>query len=244
MCIIILNKKNLLSKEHFKNSQKANNDGFGMAYIVNNELKTYKTIAYSWKDNYKHYLKIRNQTDKPILLHFRFATHGEKTLKNTHPFFISDVAMVHNGIIDIDGDANKSDTVLFGELLEKLPNINELLLNDSFKKIIENYIGLFNKLAFLFKNGDYKIYNEAQGHWQNENWYSNYGYLDYPIGLLPTIKDKWADWRDDWTNGTVYQARECIFCGTTDNVEYSEDEGDFLCKECYNAYHKTPEFRY
>ena len=124
--------------------------------------------------------------DKPMLIHFRWATHGLVDKDNCHPFKVApDLAMIHNGIISgIEGvDALTSDTNAFvkhyvGPMNRGNPRI---IYSEYGKLVLEKLIGSGSKLVFLNKKGKAVIINESAGNWENGVWYSNDSHLHLQV---------------------------------------------------------------
>lgn len=115
------------------------------------------------------------------VIHFRWATHGSRTVANCHPFLVSrDLAVIHNGIISIKCNVNsdRSDTWHFNELVLKPMHKRDA---DFFQRpemiYTQEMAHRGNKLCFLRADGMYAIWNEEDGHWTNDgHWYSNSDY--------------------------------------------------------------------
>lgn len=122
---------------------------------------------------------------KPCVVHFRIATHGETDQTNTHPFQVAeDLGFVHNGIIsrvDCKNDKSKSDTFHFNEkVLKPLYNKDKgFIRNPVITDLIQSYIGM-SKLVFLNKRGESIIVNEEAGKEDEGVWYSNTSYKPRP----------------------------------------------------------------
>ncbi len=92
------------------------------------------------------------------LLHFRIATHGLRDGTMTHPFWAKEnkLAICHNGILPystiLDDKDPRSDTAAFTEdILSKLPE--GWHLSEAWHHIIEEYMGRYNKIAIIEKEG-------------------------------------------------------------------------------------------
>jgi hypothetical protein len=169
MCIAILNKRSQLSAATINTAWENNPEGGGLIWIEKGQLKTFKT--YDRAEMLKTYQTIRHRTKQPIVLHFRIATSGARTLDNLHPFLINkQTAFVHNGVIAGLGNETHSDTAEFNLLLQKLPA--NFLESEALRELIAGYIG-YSKLVFLQASGTFTIVNEHAGQWDNDTWYSN-----------------------------------------------------------------------
>jgi hypothetical protein len=130
--------------------------------------------------------------ERPMSIHFRFATHGQINISNNHPFHVADnLYMMHNGIVDISEviDPNMSDTWHFTKNeLSVMKNDPTLLTNPAFLRMIETKIGWGNKMVLMHGNGEVVILNEGQGLWHKGLWMSN-------AGGLP-IESKWERKRE------------------------------------------------
>jgi predicted glutamine amidotransferase len=186
MCIAILNlNTDPIEESALYNSWIYNDDGAGLMWAHDGKLFTQKfpndLTQESFDAFYKRYLEVRSLTDLPIGLHFRIATHGMST-EYLHPFNISDnVAIMHNGIISGFGTREVSDTAEFAQLLSMLPDdmtdsVAGLTSNFAVEVLITNTLGFGNKVIALDKEGEFFIFNEGQGHWYGDNWYSNDSY--------------------------------------------------------------------
>ena len=215
MCLALYKPaKATLSKTEMATAFKANPDGAGFAYydpalrqvVIQRGYFTFDSL---WAD-----LEPIMQDKCPLILHFRWATHGEVNIDNCHPFQLSDGALIHNGIISglgnkytytsankyytppttgvcDDGgycDDDRSDTREFVEDYLSGMHVNALR---SAKKLIEFSIG-YSKLATIHNDGSVIIFNESMGHWRNGVWYSNHSYVASkasaanPTNLVPT----------------------------------------------------------
>lgn len=178
MCIAILNKVGTLPKEYIQNSWDNNYHGAGLAFSDGNKFTVYKTDSNA-DTFYKKYKKYRKaHPNVPFLLHFRISTHGTITTDNLHPFIINDnVALIHNGMIDLDGHAktdHRSDTRFFCEdILATLPYGWQH--SAGIHAMIEQ-IGGWSKFVLLDTDQNHYIIGEDAGHWYEGNWYSNNSY--------------------------------------------------------------------
>ena len=88
--------------EILKNFEKTNTDGLGYCYVKDGEFQHKKWPTSLTKilekdeagflDNMPH--------NGWTIVHLRAASHGGNRTVNTHPFFLNDWGMIHNGIMD------------------------------------------------------------------------------------------------------------------------------------------------
>jgi predicted glutamine amidotransferase len=195
MCIAILNNTETLTLETIKNSFENNRDGASFTYIENDIIKTYKEMDLNKVDIfYTNYAKVREANKLPMMLHFRIGTSGIKDKRNLHPFFINkNLALVHNGIIDIPNiNPDYSDTYHFAKLCRQFKSHDKFLNIQSLEfKSLQDLIGS-SKIIYLSNKGTYSIMNESLGHWdKNNNWFSNKTYEAcnyYDFGGIKTYK--------------------------------------------------------
>jgi predicted glutamine amidotransferase len=180
MCIAIFNHRHDLSIDTIATSWNNNPQGGGLLYVNknNNKLQSFKT--YELKQFYKAYLEILDVAKKGnVILHFRIATQGVKSLDNLHPFMNPDKSLgfVHNGIISEYSRgkhyySDKSDTAIFNdEVVSKLDG--EFIYDKDLQNRMSNFVGRWNKLIFLNEEADATIINEDSGDWFNDQWFSN-----------------------------------------------------------------------
>lgn len=176
MCLIIVNRKEVLSREIFKNAFELNRDGMGLMFAQDNKIEIVKELK-NINRFYNMYKEARLLfKSATICIHFRTATSGRNDLKNQHPFFINkNLAFMHNGVIAQLSSSRlaECDTFLFNELyLKKLPAT--FLENEGYIEKIKNFIG-YSKLVFLNSSGKVNFVNENLGAWdEKENWFSVY----------------------------------------------------------------------
>lgn len=189
MCIAILNKRSQLSAATINTAWNNNPEGGGLIWVEKGRLQTFKT--YDAGEFLKTYQTARKRTKQPMVLHFRIATSGARTLDNLHPFTVNTaLAFVHNGIICGLGNETHSDTAELNHMLRKLPA--NFLQCETTRELLRGYIGA-SKLVFLDESGRYTIINESAGKWQGDTWYSNDSHEQSRYSYFGTVKvDKHA----------------------------------------------------
>ena len=166
MCIAILNKSAVLSKKSLKNCWDNNNHGAGIGYIDGGEIRSYHEST-SFDSFYEEYKYIRAISDKPLMLHFRIATHGMgKDMLHPHEVTHGKVTLIHNGIIRGLGDNRISDTREFAELLGNFrPKNVQFIDHKGVRGFAMQLLGGTNKVVLMDNRGEFRILNESLGHW-------------------------------------------------------------------------------
>ena len=225
MCIAIYKPKDVvISKETLAQCYKSNPDGAGFMYAHKKELhmqKGFFTFDEFWEEYAKH-------QDKQAVIHFRIKTHGPINEENCHPFLINNaLGFVHNGIISGFGVDNKSDTNHFNDeilkpLVSKWGNLS--LFQPAMKQLIESRIG-YSKLIFLDRHGNYDIFNEDKGNWDDGVWYSNNSYKPYVPPVYPAYTPSPV------VKSSSYYPKPTSYLKTGDLVELTRSFYDFDTKE-------------
>ena len=240
MCIAILNKTELLSKETIKTCWMNNPDGGGLIFTDGKKLQTFKELKNVDKF-YQKYRDIRTKTNYPIVLHFRIATSGKVNEANCHPFNVNNkLSFVHNGMIDINHCNNYSDTYYFNLLLSSLPD--KFLGNEAIKELLSAYIG-HSKLIFLNNEGQYTLINEEFGHWDDfGNWFSNHSYKPYQAKKKSKKEysfdhskyyDMYFDEKEEAKDDLFLSCECCIY---NEAKVFNKHWDANLCTECNETY--------
>lgn len=197
MCIAISKPVgvSLPSDSILKNCWDNNDDGAGFAFnfdgrvFIKKGFMTFKDFMKTLKSYDARY----NLKECGVLLHFRIATHGARDASMTHPFpivddagclkkieYISDYAVIHNGIITLTSttaskSAGLSDTALFiKDYLTKIAGNKVWLKKQCNIELIEKLID--SKMAILDKYGNIKMTSGFTE--DNGIFYSNSSYKD------------------------------------------------------------------
>jgi hypothetical protein len=175
MCLIIHreNVGTIIPASYLKNGIEANADGWGIMFAESGVIKTVKGLKTT-----KFFKAISALGDRPLTIHFRFATHGAKNVANAHPFTILDnsYAVMHNGMIaGKRHDEKMSDTYHFANyvlapILHASPDIFE---HPEFAESIGKMVGPGNKLVITRADGATRIVNEHCGSVRAGLWLSN-----------------------------------------------------------------------
>lgn len=181
MCLAVLvGPDGTMTKDQFKNAWEKNSHGGGVVFIRDDKfwfVKSLSSYEEIW-NGFEEGIKTRDKGTS-IMVHFRLATHGSKTIKNTHPFFLNNfsMAMIHNGVLSIETDKDRTDSEQFGiEFLGPMEKAG-VLDNDILIKSVERYIG-GSKIAILRIGKKPIILNERCGHWVDDVWFSNNSYKE------------------------------------------------------------------
>ena len=206
MCIICVKKAGVKAPttEVIENMFLANPNGAGFAYVKNNRviinkgLMTLESFTTALDKVYKSLgNKIQNT---PFIYHFRITTSGGTKQSLTHPFPLSnkkskllrlqqscDVAVAHNGIIDINIEKGLSDTATYikNELSAYKTIKTDFYKSEVIQDAIEHRID--SKLAILSQDGSIVTI----GNFEEENalLFSNTSYMGY--------RSFYSDWYAD-----------------------------------------------
>ena len=234
MCIIIHKPKGIVWRNMEKdiyNSLTNNFDGMGIMYQENSQV-IIKKGYFDHKEIIKCINDLGDITDRDLVFHARYATHGIISEGNCHPFPITtnikelkaeqiktNIGIVHNGIIPFCGSKKESlsDTQIFIlKYLSRIPE-HELMNNAAIHKLIDE--STKSKFVLMNKN---KI--TVVGKFINDK------------GVIYSNKDY------KYVNIRYFQENNyCQCCG---EYFYSKDkiftiEGLDVCEYCYNAITKV-----
>jgi glutamine amidotransferase len=177
MCLAIYKPKGVnISKRYLKNAFDGNPHGCGFCFPRNGKL-----VVEKFENSFSEFWKAFNplQGKNKMLIHFRFATHGDKGIGNIHPVLFGkreSYALIHNGILNIKADEPKSDTVTYAERVLSPALERFEFSHPALQYLIETSIGSGNKFVVMRTDGKVAIFNESSGHWHKGAWYSNCGY--------------------------------------------------------------------
>ena len=176
MCLLICKPAGLtLDRKEISLAIQSNPHGVGMSYPDNGKVVIKKGLWNIERTDEE----LSAVEHLPLMLHFRFATHGSVGTENAHPFELANGwAVAHNGIINIKCENDESDTRSFIRQVINpwvLEDENAMTAPEAVEKI-ESMIG-WSKIGFMDKAGGFHIINEKDGHWINGVWFSNNHHL-------------------------------------------------------------------
>lgn len=187
MCWILVKKpQNPVPFDFIDEAQKRNRDGYGVSWVEDGAVQTFKTLDY---EEYK--TKLTELEDKLIVVHLRATSAGTTCIDNVHPFTVPTGVMFHNGTISglKSTGTTDSDTNILAQLISKT----------KFKKVTDIAPLLYaitgttyNKLVFLNKDNTVSYINKNLGiDDPNGNWYSNNYHVKeeiYNVFVYGTLK--------------------------------------------------------
>lgn len=157
MCIIIINPKSeKLPNGVAKRSAKKNPDGLGITW-----LDTFETSYHLSKE-----YKILENSKRPFIAHFRYATIGKVCKENTHPFVCGknqQELLMMNGTIMGLGNKELCDSRVLAMQIGDKPR-------HTWKEVLEKYDSRF--VTINTRNKTYQIYNKHLWTQRDGIWYS------------------------------------------------------------------------
>jgi glutamine amidotransferase len=188
--------------EGIQNGAVFNDDGHGWAVASKQGIEVGKSMDFDIAALTLAVAREKHGPDSLVMFHSRFATHGQKTTFNVHPFWVGEgeeTVMAHNGILPAEwhphhGD-RRSDTRVFGDRTASR-YVDNGVPSRRGGKAMGTMIGNGNKLVFLTaKNGQPKvrIVNAHMGVFTDGVWYSNDGYKPTYWGSGYGGTSRWDD---------------------------------------------------
>lgn len=236
MCLLMVTMGELPKREYLVNASQNNPDGYGFAVNHGDHIVTGRSMKYEFLID-RFYAEM-SKSDNPVgMFHARLTTHGTTTLENNHPFRVDgrkDIVLGHNGMLPIEprvGD-KRSDTRIFAEDVLGSIGVEGLDNRDTFRRLEDFTSG--SKVAILSTAPELRdsvyILNEHLGHWTNDIWWSNSGYL-HSYAYSGYYKQNW--WTDSKTEVKVEAPSEytdtCYVCG---NVLDENQMVEYTCTQC------------
>ena len=181
-----------------RNGFSSNPHGAGFAVANDGILSIHKGF-FTFDDFLEAYSALSHLQ---MAIHFRWATHGNRDKDNCHPFQITpDLAVIHNGVLDIECDIDKSmsDTWHYVEyILKPLAERDAAFFDDPvFRFLGESHIS-GSKMVFLRADGEWGIWNSQSGYWQGDCWFSNKSHeASRPLGFTSAASRALAWYRRD-----------------------------------------------
>ena len=221
------------NKKLLEKSCDTNPHGFGYAIINGDQLIIGKSL--NAKTLISEFMLMRKKyPNGDALFHSRYATHGEVSVSNCHPFMVGKdkkTVLAHNGILPVITPKidKRSDTAIFAEdILPLYLNKNGGIDNPAVFSAIEDW-SYGSKMIILTTNKRYKkssyIFNESSGHWSEGIWWSNYGYLPQSAITKKTGLIHIPDYTD-----------ECFVCGFINNSDATRCYRCYYCLDCAEYY--------
>lgn len=190
-----------------------NRHGFGMMWTENGEVIAKKGLMK--KDEIHEMIKA-GPKDR-VAYHFRFATQGDISDNNAHPFMVnSDLWLMHNGTLNIDSVGKESDSLAFANIFGDLDkdDTTEYFLSQNYKESIESLIGATNRMLFMGFNKESKRVVNLIGSWYKLP--DNNSYVSNTYSL-----------RNPWRGTADYDAYDYYnYYSKVDNKTEREDEND------------------
>ena len=209
MCIIAIKNKGIKvpSEETIRTIFNHNPHGAGFAYndkngrvVISKGYMNVTDYLHALDKLYKHI----NIDKTAILYHARITTSGGTVAGNCHPFpikhkvsqlhklhTVTDIAVAHNGIIDIASGRTYSDTMAYikDELFYLNKAIPKWYNNSDICTMIEHRID--SKLAILNGQGQVTTIGQFETDTTTGMVYSNDSYKEYQIPKYVSVWDEW-----------------------------------------------------
>ena len=180
MCIAILKPaEKILTKRVLKTCFHNNPDGAGFAIASKRARSVIIKKGFFSFRKFWHSFREYQKRGEAMLIHFRVATSGKIDGENCHPWRVDkDHALIHNGNLESKLELKHehvSDTGLFVECILQpiLVQSPDMWQDSAFKWMLEESMGTNNKVVIINSQGEYFIFNEKQGDWEDGCWFSN-----------------------------------------------------------------------
>lgn len=193
MCCIIHRPKGAktIPDKNLESIIQINPHGWGLSYHKDGKLNIVRSLKMS---SAIKAIRRLEKDDIEFLFHARWATHGDKSVNNCHPFKTHRGAIFHNGQIDLKCKNEKfSDTYHFAGIVSRMQKRGRKInfIFDLFKKALG-----YSRLAYVSNDGDVLKY----GYWTQEDgcFYSkmNWKYEAYNRSHKRDVDDYASMWNN------------------------------------------------
>lgn len=207
----------VLTEKSIRATHQRNSDGFGYMYW---DPEKKRIFAFKGMMGIQEILKSFKDTEQyEALYHFRLRTHGAKDFERCHPFGVlvkkhgdpEDMYFMHNGVFQIPTQGQESDTMAFNRVhLQPLfRNGTDIIRNPTVQLMLKSFIG-YNKLAFMYGEGEVTIINKEAGDQYEGCWVSNKGSMT------------------DWYNNSGRSGHNSVTAGSKYFGKYQLRKGDIV----------------
>jgi gamma-glutamylaminecyclotransferase len=167
-----------MPKSVAKSSARINPDGLGIMWLDTYEVSYHKSTEYA-----------KLYTDRPFIAHFRYATIGDVSIENTHPFRCGNNKnewFMMNGTINELGNKVMSDSRVLANQLGDIPRYN-------WKRKLEQYPCRF--VTINTRTRSYQIYNKHLWTLSDGIWYSKDNVLETNyVAVYGTLKKGYSNY--------------------------------------------------
>jgi len=222
MCLLVQKPRGVRwPKSYHWNATASNPDGVGLAWVEKGKVQVRRFLDPSLPEDDEIYALIASLTDKDVMLHYRWATHGTRDLMNTHPLeIVPGVYLAHNGVMSSISPYSRFTSMSYTKATESEPS-DTAILADSLRIMHEAGYDILDpngpvwgmldrlnittnqKLMVVSSKGVVNIHPKlgtwaAEGFWaSNMGYRSRYGgYDDYDFARR-SQKSTWSQARKD-----------------------------------------------
>ena len=225
-----------------------NPHGYGFAIVVPEENRIISERSMNADTSVNRFLELReNYKSGYAMWHARFATSGEQTIDNCHPFALPDTKhpnttyIAHNGILDViePKGEKRSDTRIFVEDLLPVIGGVKALDNDQVFNLLDEFTrGSKVCVLTVHPQAEYQMYlfHEEAGWkdddgvwWSNKScewtysWYDKYEKYNY---VTPHVK---TDTTKTTPFDPLYDLYQCYTCGVNFDISECVDDTCPMC---------------
>jgi len=197
MCLIAYSPQGtMIDRSILAYAHNQNPDGIG----IMSKAGIQKFLGHKALKRARRYMEAYIAPEKiPYAIHFRWATHGEVGVANTHPYVSPEKthAVMHNGVISLttaESSKAESDTAVF---VRKYMDSIQPYDDAAYWRGIETKITWGSKLCIMNFEGAFKLCNENAGEWINGIWFSN----TYSLPAHAVPRREYV-YQDTWYRGT------------------------------------------
>lgn len=185
VCVILVGNKTQILDLDLARAWEQNPHGAGIAYLEQGKVRTYKGLMTL---GHTEAAIASVKTRGLLAVHFRLATHGAPTPRNTHPFRVGNgEALLHNGILSAfgkSGHGGASDSADLARILAKIAPADRA-------KILASLPGMFALVTPRARGGVALFGSKAWSEFKGVRA-SN---LHWVTPAVRPVLDRRADWR-------------------------------------------------